>query len=121
MGRTTFCVILALAVLSCSCHKISPGGSSQEESKKARGPYDAYVDAGGPFCGKDARDYEVECQPLDNCVSGETRRCEPSEEFYQAYVSAGGPYCGKDSRDYEVTCQPLHSCVDIVKSHCRRP
>lgn len=113
-----FAMLLALAVFACRGSR-SDNSEGSESSKKATTPYEAYLDAGGPFCGKDARGAEVECEPLGNCVSTQERRCVPSDGPYQAYWDAKGPYCGKDSRGAEVECQPRHTCADEEKSICR--
>lgn len=117
----TKCLAISVALAAFACrHPDSVDASRGETAKqRASGPYEAYYGAGGPICGKDARSYEVECEPLDNCVSESKRRCEPSEESYQAYYGAGGAYCGKDRRGYEVECQPRHTCAAVEKSLCR--
>jgi hypothetical protein len=111
-------MLLPLAVFACRRSGVSnsPGNGGRE---RATAPYEAYFSANGPFCGKDGRGVDVECEPLDNCVSEQERRCEPSDGPYQAYFGANGPYCGKDSRRLDVECHPRDACVDPEKSLCR--
>src|SRR5947208_13509585 len=99
-------VLLVLTLLSCHHSESLDSSTKASESKRASAPYEAYENAGGPYCGIDARAHEVECEPLDNCVSEDQRRCEPSTGEYQAYRNAGGPYCGVDKTSQGVECQP---------------
>lgn len=111
---------LALTLVAAFACRRAGIASAQDKARgaEASAPYEAYSDAGGPYCGSDARHFDVACEPLSNCVSVEERRCEPGDGEYQAYYGAAGPYCGKDSQGIPVECQPRHRCSDLQKSIC---
>ncbi|MCP4447838.1 MAG: hypothetical protein GY811_21250 [Myxococcales bacterium] len=99
-----------------TCVAISEGECTPDSS----GPYQAYSNAGGPYCGLDSRGGQVYCVPGDNCLDASANQCmPPTDGTYQAYSLARGPYCGEDSRGAAVLCAPGDTCTSEFANTCR--